>query len=144
MTRLRSHNTGVSLLQSMRTPNPALPCPALPCPAPISNSPPPRFARKKASQSLPNPLKPACEGRSVCWKPLLLVERPAQAARTHNPTTIHLSLWFLVKSNRLCVDLRWEAESKKAPLRGVWGELGWLGRDYMLTQARDKWARPYS
>ena len=27
-----------------------------------------------------------CERRSVCWEPLLLVERPAQAARTHNPT----------------------------------------------------------
>ena len=32
-----------------------------------------------------------CERRSVCWEPLLLVERPAQAARTHNPTVIHFS-----------------------------------------------------
>ena len=38
-----------------------------------------------------------CERRSVCWEPLLLVERPAQAARTHNPTVIHFSsvlLWY--------------------------------------------------
>ena len=32
-----------------------------------------------------------CERRSVCWEPLFLVERPAQAARTHNPTVIHFS-----------------------------------------------------
>ena len=36
-----------------------------------------------------------CEGRVVCWKPLPLVERPAQTAKTHNPTPIHLSCGLL-------------------------------------------------
>ena len=31
------------------------------------------------------------EGRAVVLEASLLVERPAQAARTHNPTPIHLS-----------------------------------------------------
>ena len=45
------------------------------------------------------------------------MERPAQAARTHNPTPIHLSCGSL-KSGRLLVELRAEAASKKDPLIG--------------------------
>ena len=35
------------------------------------------------------------EGRIVCWKPLLLVERSAQATRTHSPPSIHPSCGLL-------------------------------------------------
>ena len=35
--------------------------------------------------------QPGARGEVFVGEPLLLVERPAQAARTHNPTVIHLS-----------------------------------------------------
>ena len=50
----------------------------------------------------------------VCWKPL---------HRPRGPTTRHqsISLRFAVACGRLRVELRREAESTKAPLRGVCG-----------------------
>ena len=54
-----------------------------------------------------------CEGQVVCWKPLLLVDP--------QPDTNPSQLWFAVNCGRLCVELRREAESKKASVesRGV-------------------------
>ena len=49
----------------------------------------------------------------------LLVELPAQAARTHNPTNPSQP-WFPVKCGRFCVEVRREAERKKARFKGVW------------------------
>ena len=85
--------------------------------------------RKKGSERLSLPGQvialratlTGCEGRVVCWKPLLLVERPAPAARTHDPTPIHLSCVYFGKVGRLCVELRREARSKKTPLEEVCG-----------------------
>ena len=59
-----------------------------------------------------------CEGRIVCWEPLLLVERPAQAAGTPNPTLIHLSCGL---KSACYAEPRGEPESKKASLEGGFG-----------------------
>ena len=63
---------------------PALPCPALPCPWPAL--PCPVLARREALTG---------RGSRLFVGNLLFVERPAQAARTHNPTPIHLSCALL-------------------------------------------------
>ena len=86
-----------------------------------------------------------CEGRAVCSKPMLLVERPAQAARTL------LSNAVVYVSNcggkQGVVLLGGEGVNPKAQFRLV-GRYRWLGRDYllgyMLLQARDKWLCPYT
>ena len=52
------------------------------------------------------------QGAGCLW---LLVERPAQAARTQ-PDANPSQLWLAMNCGRLCVELRREAESKKAPL----------------------------
>ena len=56
-----------------------------------------------------------CERRIVCWEPLLLVEWPAQAARTDNPTVMHLSCG--------CWDCTFSAQlpGEAAPLEGGLG-----------------------
>ena len=61
-----------------------------------------------------------CERRSVCWEPLLLVERPAQAARTHNPTIIHFSSVFAV-TRTFCAECEGKQRARKPPLEGGWG-----------------------
>ena len=53
-------------------------CPALPCP------PCPALPALPCRAGLRTSSSPT-GGQVVCWKPLLFVERPAQAARTHNP-----------------------------------------------------------
>ena len=65
-----------------------------------------------------------CEGRIVCWKPLLLVERPAQAqaARTHNPTPIHLSGALNGNVVILCRISRGSREQETPPRGGLGGE----------------------
>ena len=60
-----------------------------------------------------------CERRSVCWEPLLLVERPAQAARTHNPTIIHFSSVFAV-TRTFCAECEGKQRARKPPLEGGW------------------------
>ena len=71
-----------------------------------------RGSRRGPRPSVSGATLRGCEGRVVCWKRLLLVER-----RTHNPTPIHPSCGS-VKSDCLLVELRAEAESKKDPLIG--------------------------
>ena len=55
-----------------------------------------------------------CERRSVCWEPLLLVERPAQATRTHNPTIIHFSSVFAV-TRTFCAECEGKQRARKPP-----------------------------
>ena len=61
-----------------------------------------------------------CERRGVCWEPLFLVERPAQAARTHNPTIIHFSSVFAV-TRTFCAECEGKQRARKPPLEGGWG-----------------------
>ena len=68
----------------------AMPCLALPCL--------PCACPALPALLLSSCLRAALAGRDnwcVCWKPLLFAERPAQAARTHNLTLIHLSCGLL-------------------------------------------------
>ena len=99
--------------------SPALRCPDLPCNA----LPPHPLPCPAPCPALPSPCQPRAaliggEGQAVCWKPSLFVDRPAQAARTDNPTPIHIS------SARLCnvvVYVSNGERARKPPLRGVWG-----------------------
>ena len=50
-----------------------------------------------------------CEFWTVCWK-RLIVERPAQATRTHNPTPI-----------LACYDSEGKQRARKPSLKGSWG-----------------------
>ena len=65
-----------------------------------------------------------CERRVVCWKPVLLVERPAQAPKTHNPNqpaTNPSQLRFAVKCGRFYRAAKGRAEKESLPLQGVLG-----------------------
>ena len=79
------------------------PAPALPCPV---------LARRVALTGR--------EGQVVCWK--LAFRRAAGTGREDpQPDTNPSQLCFAVKFGRLYIELRKEAESKKAPLEGGLG-----------------------
>ena len=59
-------------------------------------------------------------GANCCWEPLLLVEWPAQAARTHNPTLIRFSSGLLSHAH-LMQSCGGKQKVRKAPMR-VGGE----------------------
>ena len=102
----------------------ALPCPAVPCPAlPAPALPRPACQLKRErSPCLPciRATLTGCERRIFCWEPLLLVKRPAQAARTHNPTRIHLSSGCC-ETHIFCRAANVKQKGRNPPLRGVWG-----------------------
>ena len=77
-------------------PSPALTCPALAlCPAPAPPAPP--AAPPATPALLPCPVLALRAALTACCLLSPCVERPAQAARTHNPTPIHLSCaWSLI------------------------------------------------
>ena len=90
-------------------PLPALPCPAaLPCPCPCpwpcplpSPLPCPALPTLPCRAGLRTSSSPT-GGQVVCWKPLLFVERPAQAARTHNPhpsisAVLGCAMWLFMR-----------------------------------------------
>ena len=103
-------------------PPPALPCPALRCAA----LPCPGLAWPGLAwpwPALPCPVlarRVALTGREGPGCLLEFVERPAQAARTHNPTPIHLSCALLCLVAYILNCAR-KQRARKPPLRGVWG-----------------------
>ena len=56
------------------------------------------------------------KGRTVCWEPLPLVERPAAGTGREDPQP-DTKLWFAVK-HAFYAELRGEVKSKKPPLEG--------------------------
>ena len=87
----------------------AVPCPGLACPA------------SRAGLRTSSSPDRGREGQVVCWKPLLFVERPAQPARTHNPTPIHISSAWLCNVVVYVSNGERKQRARKPPLRGVWG-----------------------
>ena len=132
MTRLRLTQYG---RQSVITPNPPprkttvffwggsalpCPCPALRCPA----LPRPALCPALPYPALPCPALPALPLRCRALRATLavfVIERPAQAARTHNPTPIHLSSAFLCNVVIYVSNSERKQRARKPPLRGVWG-----------------------
>ena len=80
-----------------------------------------------------------CEGWVVCWKPLLITS----AGRGREDPVVCYDMWLFT-----CRTAKGSNKQETTLQHGLGGapltptQTSWWGRDYILTQACDRWARP--